>query len=1012
MKYSKRLIKEIEKEADIRDHIPGATAGRGAERNVECPECHKKGKGKGLCVKGKSASGKYANTAKCFSCGFNLSGPIAAEQYFGGCDFVAAVERCAATAHIQILPEKTEKKEEDPDRPRAKAGSFAWKQLQASGLKPSDTFARRYDIGGKVVEENIPVFVTGGVNTRWMLTPYDDEMVIRYLDLYGNPVMFARRGAAGKPSPYYRVRYNNPELHIGKNGKPMKYQSPAGSKICFMIPEYIRERYHRKEHIETLFIQEGEKKAEKACLHGIPSLGIQGIYNIGSADGGLIKELQQIIKNCTVKNVVLLLDSDWDHMSENVKIGQSVDGRPRQFAGAVIKFKQYMQTLHTQNISVDVWFGHVNENEAGAKGIDDLLAGPLKGKEEDLLPDMEAAMHTHDGKGVYCDIHKITSRSDFQIQDFWSLTNKDDFFKRHREKLEGIVTFKFQGVRYRQTESGIELDSVNGGVDKFWEIIEEKKKGEEKVSIKVKFRPLECFKFLEGNGFFKVKRGEGDGFDIVRIEDGFVSMTTPMDLRDFVCSYVIRETKSVDVIEYFMNARGTILGSDKLENLKLQSEDIITYAADEQWYFYKNAKIKITADGIEDSGDLVFAWKSVRLEREFERVSIIRDITFSEDSGWHISFSEEAEECEFLQFLCNTSDFWWKPSDAASKDHKKFMQHLVNKITAIGYLLVDYKNKAETKAIAAMDAAMSEVGQNKGRTGKSLIGTALEKMRKVTFINGRNTDASSQFLYNDVTRDTRVIWFDDIKARFDFQRLFTDITGKLRVNVKGGGMYTMNYDTTPKFYITTNHAIEGSSDDDSTKDRICFMSFSDYYNKDHKPTDDFGHLLFDGWDAEQWNLFDNLMLECVMYYIRSCRSDWSRVGCGLIDPPMDDIESRTLRQDIGEAFVQWADIYFCEGSEHLNMRIERKEMFDNFHKEYPGFMKIVTASNFGTKIRKYCEFRKLHFNITKKHRNTGQMLREWMSKNSGKSFIGDMDKSHSKEYFTVCTDEYARSQPF
>lgn len=1007
MKISKTLIKEINCSADIRDHIPGATSGRGAERYVKCPECGEQKKGKGLCVKGPQAGGRYANTAKCWSCGFKLSGPIAAEMHFGKCDFMTAVHRCAASAKITILEEK----DSEDDKPRCRAGSFAWKQLQDSGLKPSQTFARRYDLDGNVVEENIPVFLTGGLDAKWQYTPYDDEMVIRYLDLYGNPVMYARRGAAGNPAPYYRVRYNNPEAHMSREGKPMKYQSPAGSQVCFMIPEYIRERFHRKEIIKTLFIQEGEKKAEKACLHGIPSLAIQGIYNIGSSEGGLIKELQKIIKACSVKNVVLLLDSDWDALSKEMKAGRSVETRPKQFAGAVVKFRQYLQTLHTQDISVDVWFGHVNENEVGAKGIDDLLVGPLKDTEDVLMPSLETAMNSHNGAGVWCDIHKITTLSDFQIYDFWHLNKKDDFFAKHKDEIGQLETVKFRGVRYRKKNGVFEIDTANGGIEKFWHEVEKKKEDNENTGKKIVFEIGNCFQFLEANGFYKVERNTGGAMDIIRIEEGFVSIISAMSLRDFVCDFVFRTTSDREVKDFFMNGRGSLLGQDKLENLQRKDLDILDYERGEQWYFYKNARMKVTAEKIEESADIVYAWKSVKLNRDFERVEIIKDISYSVESGWQITFTDEAKNCEFLQFLMNTCNFWWRESE--STDHREELtHHLVNKISSIGYLLTDYKDKSESKAIISMDSKMSEVGQNSGRSGKSLIGTALETMRKTTYVNGRNNDTSSDFMYNEVERDTKLIWLDDIKARFNITRLFNDLTGKLNVNIKGGAKFSLSYKETPKFYITTNHAIEGLSDNASIQDRVCFMSFSDYYGIDRKPVDDFGHLLFDGWDKEQWNLFDNLMLECVMYYMRFAKSNFGNPGRGLIDPPMENIEARTLRQEIGEVFVQWADTYFCEGSSYLNTRLERKTIFDDFNKEYPGFSRIVTPSNFGTKMKKYCQFRGLHFNIVKKNKDTGQGLQEWMQNNPGKAFIGDMDKTHSKEYFTICTDEFAKLQPY
>ena len=161
-----------------------------------------------------------------------------------------------------------------------------------------------------------------------------------------------------------------------------------------------RRRHPSKETpIETLIIQEGEKKAEKACKHGIPSIAIQGIFNIGNKEGGLPQDLQYIVQRCQVKNVVLLFDSDWDDLSKQLNPDEAVDYRPRMFSKAAIKFKKYVGTMHNVGVNVDIFFGHINDNERGDKGVDDLLVGTLKGHEDELAKDIDFAIHAHTRTG-------------------------------------------------------------------------------------------------------------------------------------------------------------------------------------------------------------------------------------------------------------------------------------------------------------------------------------------------------------------------------------------------------------------------------------------------------------------------------------------------------------------------------------------------------------------------------------------------------------------------------------
>lgn len=158
-------------------------------------------------------------------------------------------------------------------------------------------------------------------------------MLIFYYDLDGNPMKFTPKNRPNASQRVLaRVRWSNPDIHIDSTGKPIKYQSMKGAPVAFYIPQRIRDMYRKSEPIDTLIIQEGEKKAEKACKEGIPSIGIQGIFNIGSKEDGIPKELQYIVSKCAVRNVVLLFDSDWDHLHRDIKPGDSIDQRPNQFS--------------------------------------------------------------------------------------------------------------------------------------------------------------------------------------------------------------------------------------------------------------------------------------------------------------------------------------------------------------------------------------------------------------------------------------------------------------------------------------------------------------------------------------------------------------------------------------------------------------------------------------------------------------------------------------------------------
>lgn len=999
MSYSNTDIDKVRTWADIRHFIPNLT-GRGATQYRKCPECGKEGKGKGLCVTHKGSK----NLAKCFSCGFSLADPIAAEQYFSKCSFPEAVKRVAEASGIIIETEEERRARSIAANRKKNSKSFCEAQLKASGLTLDDVHATIHIENGQMA---VPTFRRGGIDRSGNINDSDDEMLIYYYDLHGKLMTYSKRGAGSKLLPYVRVRWSNPAAHLDRDGRETKYQSPAGAPTRLYIPQYIRERYQRAEHIDTLIVQEGEKKAEKACKHGIPSVGIQGIFNIGNEETGLIQDLQYIIQTCSVKNVVLLFDSDWDHLSQKLQVGDYVDYRPNAFAKAAIKFKTYVQTLHGIGVSVDIYFGHINPNEKNDKGIDDLLTNSLAGREGELLQDILSTLFTHDGKGTYVDIHKISSKTDNQIKDYWSLNDPGQFFDRHRDVLLTLPNFRFAKMAYR-VEDGKILQASKTSERDFWRVSRN-----DKDKKNIEFDAYEAIEFVSANGFYRIHTSdlEVDQYKFVRIDEGIVHPSGPTEIRDFAFYYILQATKDPDVRNFFAARLGSLLGPDKLERIKKIDDTFDRFEPHIQRMYYLNGQIQITSNGIE-YGDRILGqvWNDKIISRKFKRVPLISDIVKDENGKYQVYVTEESKACEFWQFIQNTSHFWATPGYTMTpQDDQEYYNHLVNKITTIGYLLVDYKYQTELKAVIAMDGQMGEVAQSNGRTGKSLIGKALSYILDQTYIDGRNTKNDDEYLYSNVTLRTRNIFLDDVKVNFDFERFFGAVTGDLAVNPKTKARFVIKNEKSPKFYITTNHAINAQNR--SALDRIAYMAFSDWYNDNHSPIDDFGHQFFADWDDEQWNLFDNFMAECCMFYLKSMSCGWFRQGKGAVPPPMRDITRRTLKQQMGEAFYQWAEIYFDESSDKLNERLARKVMYDAYHSAFPDSKFGVTPSNFRTKLVFYCQFKGYHFNISKPNKD-GNSFSDFKRSNPGESFIGEADKSGGVEYFSVFSQAVADKQPF
>lgn len=234
--------------------------------------------------------------------------------------------------------------------------------------------------------------------------------------------------------------------------------------------------------------------------------------------------------------------------------------------------------------------------------------------------------------------------------------------------------------------------------------------------------------------------------------------------------------------------------------------------------------------------------------------------------GYLTAITEEGRKCEFLQFLYNVSNFSWrdlqKGDTVTSKQKRVNDLHLVSKLCAIGYLMQPIKERNFAKAIVAIDTDDNEIG----RTGKSILGQILKSVLTSESISGRQLHfAENPFIWQFITEATKLVCIDDLKE-LDFDHISYEITGKWVINKKMHKSFTIPYEKTPKMYITTNSIFKRA--DPSFIRHIWYICFSDYYNQSHTPADDFGHVLIEQWNDEQWELTNRLLIECMNLYLQ------------------------------------------------------------------------------------------------------------------------------------------------
>lgn len=92
----------------------------------------------------------------------------------------------------------------------------------------------------------------------------------------------------------------------------------------------------------------------------------------------------------------------------------------------------------------------------------------------------------------------------------------------------------------------------------------------------------------------------------------------------------------------------------------------------------------------------------------------------------------------------------------------------------------------------------------------------------------------------------------------------------------------------------------------------------------HRPIDDFGKLLFNGWNESEWNDFDCFMIECLQFYLKQ----------GLVNYDFVNIERKKLIDETTIEFSEFSEVL------ELNKEYDKKELYENFKNEYTDYEKL------------------------------------------------------------------------
>ncbi|ELY2010333.1 hypothetical protein SL057_001377 [Flavobacterium psychrophilum] len=306
--------------------------------------------------------------------------------------------------------------------------------------------------------------------------------------------------------------------------------------------------------------------------------------------------------------------------------------------------------------------------------------------------------------------------------------------------------------------------------------------------------------------------------------------------------------------EILLLSKKAILGSLKVTELLPVRDQI-----DKSFIFYENCFIEISPHS-----EIVI--------NDYSKTNVFNGFVW-EKSILKRQFLQNNEVCVFENFLRLVTNN---------------EEHYFCVVSAIGYLLHNFKNPSLTKVVIISDENTETENKANGGTGKGMTVKSIEQFRNVTSQNGKNIDLSdNRFAFQSVTLFTDLLFLDDVKKGFEFEQLFSVVTDKMIVEQKHKPSFEIPFEFSPKIIISSNYQIQGDSSSHNRRKYLILLN--NYFSDTYTPYMEFGHIFFTDWDKTEWNRFDTFMIGCIRKFLE----------VGLIDyNDNKELQLKKLKQEI------------------------------------------------------------------------------------------------------------------
>ncbi len=614
----------------------------------------------------------------------------------------------------------------------------------------------------------------------------------------------------------------------------------------------------------------------------------------------------------------------------------------------------------------------------------------------------------------YIDIYTLWLPEWLKGYTYKTKDNNGKYVEKYRNDMTDFcnVTFNQNGESYLRKLFSMMINSNVAHRTRFWDIIKDSKGNFKRYS----FNSEACYRFLQYEGFYVIKeKFSKEPHEFIHVKDNVIKRVYVDDVKNYPGNWVRRKLYPMKLLN-FIHDTGK-LPEKKLSKIKEYIPDTVHHGSDFQRFFFKNKVWTVTADAV-----LETQYKSLKKPVWAEKI-IDKNVSLNKNKSFKITKNEMGNwtidvlktDNHFFNYLINTSRVHWKvlgnapyenridaiDTNLSPLEHKQArdkilaerqeyrnanqfniaeenltadkvqeqVNHLVNKIFCIGYLLHQYKRADRSWAVFAMDHKISDITESNGGTGKSvMLAKAIPEITKsYEYIAANDPEVyNDKFMLGNVTPNTDYVIFDDMDSHFPIRKVYTQITGNFAVRAPHVPNFYIPFEQSAKLAFTSNFGL-WSAEDGSTERRILYCSFSDYYHyktaehfENWTVRDDFGKILFSDFNEKEYNDFYNFMAECLQFYL-SCDEK--------IDPPMDHINKRNQKQTMGDAFLDWADVYF---NDKLNAETSKDEAFEDYKLRTK--LNKTTPQRFKKSLKSWAKYHGYIFNPKDKADASGRIM--------------------------------------